>query len=78
MRIEKGTFEYVAVESFKSMRRMNIMLTVKYGADCVGKILVVACTCKFCTSSLLQCVAKDLNTFLLQTDFRVTQLLVSS
>jgi hypothetical protein len=53
-------------------------LTVKYGADWVGKILVVACTCKFCTSSLLQCVAKDLNTFLLQTDFRVTQLLVSS
>ena len=29
MRIEKGTFENIAIYNFKSMRRMNIMLNVK-------------------------------------------------
>ena len=29
MRIEKGTFENMAVDNFKSMRRLNIMLNVK-------------------------------------------------
>jgi len=57
---------------------MNIMLNVNQGAGCVVKILVVACTCKSFASSLLQYVAKDPNTFLFQTDFRVTQLLAYS